>query len=84
MASKLQVLVFRVFAKKWPLSLPKLEYCIEKIEQFCPQFHPASYIDSKEYLEQRQRYAVVFKKMKLFKLKKAIKSSKLSRECLRV
>ena len=70
--------------KKRPISLPKLEYCIKKIERFNIQFDPTTYIDSEEFLEKLQKYAVVFKKVERLKFKKSIKSSKLSRKCSRV
>lgn len=77
--------MFRVFTKKKrPISLPKLEYCIKKIERFNIQFDPTTYIDSEEFLEKLQKYAVVFKKVERLKFKKSIKSSKLSRKCSRV
>ena len=76
--------MFRVFTKKWPTSLRKLEYCIKKIEQFDTQFDPTTYIDNEEFLEKLQKYAAALKKVEHLKFKKFVKSSKLLHKCLRL
>ena len=71
--------ILEFLRNKWTQFLPPLDHCINKIEEFYPQYGPTLCIESEEYFEKLLKYAVVLQKIKQLKFREYLKKRQSSK-----